>query len=80
MPELMAMYPAGSAIRREAKKMAKLRKSGEVAGKTGEYEEVGTRGGKLPDGKTVTIDDKADRIPPAQEKGRKYVRKGPPKK
>jgi hypothetical protein len=60
--------------------MAKPRKSGEIAKKTGEYEETGPKGGKLPDGKKVTIDDASDRLPPTQEKGRAYVRRGPPKK
>jgi hypothetical protein len=60
--------------------LAKLRKSGEIAGKTGEYEERGPRGGRLPDDKKVTIDDSDDRLPPTEKKGRTYIRTGPPKK
>ena len=37
----------------------------------GKYKEVGPRGGKLSDGKTVSIDP-GDRLPPTQEKGRKW--------
>lgn len=59
--------------------MTQKRKSGEIAKKTGEYEERGPRGGKLSDDKTVTIDDPTDRLPPTQKKGRTYVRTGPPK-
>lgn len=60
--------------------MAKTRKSGEIAKKTGEYEERGPRGGKLPDDKKVTIDNASDRLPPTEKKGRTYVRTGPLKK
>lgn len=49
--------------------MARLRKSGEIAAKTGEYEERGPRGGKLADDKTVTIDDRTDRLPSTQRVG-----------
>jgi|GEM_PF-1833307 len=88
MRALMAMFPVRSAIRHERFEnellgcdadMARLRKSGEIAAKTGEYEERGPRGGKLADDKTVTIDDRTDRLPPTQKKGRTYVRTGPPK-
>jgi hypothetical protein len=48
--------------------MAKPRKSGEIANKTGEYEKRGPRGGKLTDDKKVTIDDTSDRLPPTQKK------------
>ncbi|MCX6673241.1 MAG: hypothetical protein NTY37_05640 [Methanothrix sp.] len=48
--------------------MAKTRKSGEIAKKTGEYEERGPRGGKLPEIKKVTIDDTSDRLPPTQKR------------
>lgn len=60
--------------------MAKPRKPGEIAKKTGEYEERGPKGGKVPDDKIVTIDDSTDRLPPTQKKGRTYVRTGPPEK
>ena len=37
----------------------------------GEYKEVGPRGGELPHGRQVSIDPGA-RLPPTQEKGRKW--------
>ena len=37
----------------------------------GEYKEVGPRGGEVPKSKTVKIDP-GDRLPPTQEKGRKW--------
>jgi hypothetical protein len=39
----------------------------------GKYVEVGPRGGQVPNPKTVKI-DKGDRLPPTQEKGRKWVK------
>lgn len=41
----------------------------------GEYKEVGPRGGEVKGGRQVTIDvtiDPGDRLPPTQEKGRKW--------
>jgi len=60
--------------------MANTRKPGEIAKKTGEYEERDQKGRKLADDKVVTIDDPKDRLPPTQKKRRTYVRTGPPKK
>ena len=37
----------------------------------GEYREVGPRGGEGPQARQVTIDP-GDRLPPTQEKGRKW--------
>lgn len=37
----------------------------------GEYKEVGPRGGEVKGGRQVTIDP-GDRLPPTQEKGRKW--------
>jgi hypothetical protein len=54
--------------------MAKPRKPGEIAKKTGEYEERGPKGGKVPDGRTVTVDGTSDKLPPTQKKGQTYVR------
>ncbi|MGL5383707.1 MAG: YjzC family protein [Culicoidibacterales bacterium] len=41
---------------------------------SGQYVEVGPRGGEVKNARTVTI-DKGDRLPPTQEKGRKWQRK-----
>ena len=40
---------------------------------SGEYKEVGPRGGAISDGRQVSIDS-GDRLPPTQEKGRKWTR------
>jgi hypothetical protein len=48
--------------------MARPRNPGEIAKKTGEYEERTLKGKKLSDAKVVTIDDPKDRIPPTQKK------------
>lgn len=37
----------------------------------GEYREVGPRGGSVPNPRQVSI-DRGDRLPPTQEKGRKW--------
>lgn len=41
---------------------------------SGEYLEVGPRGGTVPKPRQVTIDP-GDRLPPTQEKGRNWVKK-----
>ncbi len=52
--------------------MAKdLHKPGEDNRPPGEYKEVGPRGGQVPKPRQVTI-DRGDRLPPTQEKGRKW--------
>ena len=48
-----------------------LYKPGEDNKRPGEYKEVGPRGGSVPKGRQVTI-DQGDRLPPTQEKGRKW--------
>lgn len=50
-----------------------LYKPGEDNRPKGEYLEVGPRGGVVPDARQVTIDP-GDRLPPTQEKGRKWKR------
>ena len=54
--------------------MSKLIKPGTDNQTPGKYQEVGPRGGKVPGGKTCTI-DQGDRLPPTQEKGRHWVKK-----
>lgn len=48
-----------------------LYKPGEDNKRPGEYKEVGPRGGSVPKSRQVTI-DQGDRLPPTQEKGRKW--------
>lgn len=55
--------------------MSVLHKPGEDNRPAGKYVEVGPRGGAVPHPRKVTI-DRGDRLPPTQEKGRKWVRKG----
>lgn len=50
-----------------------LFKPGEDNKQPGEYKEVGPRGGNVPNPRQVTI-DKGDRLPPTQEKNRKWER------
>jgi hypothetical protein len=40
----------------------------------GQYQEVGPRGGAVPKPRNIEIDP-GDRLPPTQEKGRKWVKK-----
>ncbi|ACQ54852.1 YjzC family protein [Clostridium botulinum] len=51
--------------------MSNLIKPGTDNQPAGKYKEVGPRGGNVPKPKTVTIDP-GDRLPPTQEKGRKW--------
>ena len=55
-------------------------KPGEKPDKPGEYVERGPRGGKVDKGRQVTIEPGDPKLPPTQEKGRKWKRIGPPKK
>lgn len=48
-----------------------LFKPGEDNKSPGEYREVGPRGGQVNKPRQVTIDE-GDRLPPTQEKGRKW--------
>lgn len=54
--------------------MSELIKPGTDNKPAGKYEEVGPRGGSVPNSRTVKI-DKGDRLPPTQEKGRKWTKK-----
>lgn len=54
--------------------MSKLYKPGTDNVSSGEYIEVGPRGGKVSDSRQVTIDP-GDRLPPTQEKSRKWKKK-----
>jgi len=54
--------------------MSDLIKPGTDNKPAGKYQEVGPRGGKVPNGRTVKIDP-GDRLPPTQEKGRNWVKK-----
>lgn len=51
----------------------KLYKPGEDNRPAGEYKEVGPRGGNVQKPRQVSI-DRGDRLPPTQEKGRKWER------
>ena len=59
--------------------MTQIYKPGEDNHRAGTYEEVGPRGGKVPDARVVRIDP-GDRLPPTQEEGHRwkptYYRKG----
>ena len=50
-----------------------LHKPGEDNQRPGEYVERGPRGGAVPNARQVTI-ERGDRLPPTQEKGRKWER------
>lgn len=59
--------------------MANLQKPGEQPAKPGEYVETGPRGGEVKDPRQVTIETGDSPLPPTQESGNKWKRKGPPK-
>ena len=59
--------------------MATTQKPGETPNRPGEYEEVGPRGGKVPNPRQVTIEEDDKPLPPTQKPGRQWERKGPPK-
>ncbi len=59
--------------------MSNLQKPGEKPNKPGEYVERGSKGGKVPNERQVTIEPRDPKLPPTQEKGRKWERVGPPK-
>ena len=54
--------------------MPDLHKPGTDNLPAGKYKEVGPRGGEVTKPREVKI-DKGDRLPPTQEKGRKWVKK-----
>ena len=56
---------------KEVRDMSDLKKPGTDNQTPGKYKEVGPRGGKVANPRTVNI-DKGDRLPPTQEKGRKW--------
>ncbi len=51
--------------------MSNLKKPGTDNEPAGKYKEVGPRGGDVPKPRVVKI-DQGDRLPPTQEKGRKW--------
>lgn len=55
------------------------KRPGEKPSRPGEYEEVGPRGGKIPNPRRVTMEPKDTPLPPTQKPGRKWKRTGPPK-
>ncbi|MFT6046673.1 MAG: hypothetical protein ACI9WC_002380 [Arenicella sp.] len=59
--------------------MSNLQKPGEKPTRSGEYVERGPRGGSVSKARQVTIEPRDDKLPPTQEKGRKWERVGPPK-
>jgi len=59
--------------------MPNRKKPGEIADKPGEYGERGSRGGKVPNPRQVTV-DRGEKLPPTQKPGRTWQRTGPPKK
>ena len=54
--------------------MTNLKKPGMDNQPPGRYEEIGPRGGNVSNKRIVRI-DKGDRLPPTQEKGRKWKKK-----
>ena len=52
--------------------MTKLQKPGEKPARPGEYIERGPRGGVIPDPRQVTIERGDNKLPPTQEKKRKW--------
>ncbi|WP_249870788.1 YjzC family protein [Oceanobacillus saliphilus] len=54
--------------------MANLKKPGTDNQPAGKYKEVGPRGGQVNNPRVVTINS-GDRLPPTQEKGRKWTKK-----
>lgn len=54
--------------------MGKLIKPGTDNQSPGTYQEVGLRGGKIPNPRTVHI-DRGDRLPPTQESGHRWEKK-----
>jgi len=59
--------------------VTKLQKPGEEPDKSGEYKEVGPRGGDVDNPRKVTIEKGDTPLPPTQESGRRWKRTGPPK-
>jgi hypothetical protein len=57
-----------------------LKKPGQKPPKPGEYQEIGERGGKVPNPRIVTIEEGDSPLPPTQKPDRKWKRTGPPKK
>jgi hypothetical protein len=55
--------------------MGKLQKPGEKPVRPGEYIERGPRGGEIPSPRQVTIEPRDNKLPPTQEKNRKWERK-----
>ena len=54
-------------------------KPGEKPNRSGEYREVGPRGGQVRNPRQVTIEPGDPRLPPTKEPGRRWERIGPPK-
>ena len=60
--------------------MSKLQKPGELPARPGEHREVGPRGGRVPNPRTVTIEPGDKPLPPTQEPNRRWERVGPVRK
>ncbi|MXW57312.1 MAG: YjzC family protein [Acidimicrobiia bacterium] len=59
--------------------MADLQKPGQTPRRSGEYEERGSRGGKVSKPRQVTIERGDNPLPPTSEKGNTWKRVGPPR-
>ena len=55
-----------------------LQKPGEQPERPGEYQEVGPRGGQVPNAKRVTIEHGDSPLPPTQAPNRRWEWVGPP--
>ena len=60
--------------------MSNRQKPGEIPNRPGEYEERGSRGGRVSEPRTVTIERGDPKMPPTQEPNRTWERIGPPQK
>lgn len=60
--------------------MSKLQKPGEKPQKSGEYREVGPKGGAVSKPRDVTIEAGDSPLPPTQKPNRRWERVGPVKK
>ena len=56
-----------------------MQKPGERPERSGEYEERGPRGGKVPNARKVTIEKGDNPLPPTSESGNQWKRTGSPK-
>lgn len=52
-----------------------LQKPGEKPQKPGKYDEVGPRGGKVPNARTMTMTPDDGKVPPTQKPGRMWKKR-----